>query len=234
VELEFENPSGHEHDCTLFVGTEFAPSGYGWIFPTSEQRVRVGVGVIRPDASASPADLLEQFLRSSCAGRFGLQIGSLVESHFGVIPSVTASAEFCHGRIICAGDSVGQALPLIGEGIRFSIEAGRSAGAAVAEALQGSRDHVEAFGDYESKWKARHQRAFDLAERINKRIARFQDADWDQCIPMLEGFSGDEVARILRMELGVGLSARIVAGGGVRGIRFAGRYLFSRLRRKAA
>lgn len=234
VEYEFENPAGYEHVCTLFVGRKFAPAGYGWIFPTTDDRVRVGIGIIRPDSAESAANMMDRFLKSPVAAELDLRAGNLVESHFGVIPSDSPAEAFSHGRILAVGDSAGQALSLIGEGIRYSIEAGRSAGEAIADALSGARCHEDAFRDYESAWKSRYGRRFDLAQRVNRRIARFQDADWDHFIPMLGAYSGDDIARILRMELGVGLNARVLLRGGVRGLRFAARYVAGRLRRRAA
>jgi flavin-dependent dehydrogenase len=125
VDAEFENAGMELTRAVLFVGTEFCPAGYGWIFPTWTGSVRVGIRIIRPDTKFSAADLLNTFLSSPYADGLGLPVGALIERNFGIIPSDGVAPRFLHGRIISVGDAAGQALPLIGEGIPYSVEAGR-------------------------------------------------------------------------------------------------------------
>jgi len=47
----------------LFVGSSVL-SGYGWIFPTSDGRIRVGVGIIYSNTDVSPKKFMSDFLAS--------------------------------------------------------------------------------------------------------------------------------------------------------------------------
>ncbi len=221
VEHEYRNIGTDPRRAVLFVGSEFAPSGYGWIFPTGAGTVRVGVGVIRPDTKASPADLLGAFLRSEQARAMGLDVGELLEKHFGAIPSDGAMSCFVHGRVVSAGDSAGQALALVGEGIRYSIEAGRRAGDALARALaEPAGEASDALAGYEAWWDGRYRRRFALAQLANERMGAFGDAEWDVLASLLDGLSGDDVAALLRVEFGKMLAARLALKGGRRAARF--------------
>jgi digeranylgeranylglycerophospholipid reductase len=220
VEAEFENASTEPARAVLFVGTEFCPAGYGWIFPTRTGSVRVGIGIIRPDTDLSAGDLLNAFLSSPYADGLGLRVGALIEKHFGVIPSDGTAPSFLHGRIISVGDAAGQALPLIGEGIRYSVEAGREAGEAIAAAL-GDPSRAEAcLRSYQSWWDDKYRARFTLAQRANEKMGRFSDRRWHQATGPLKGLSGDEMAALLRMEFGPSLAFKLAMRGGYRAARF--------------
>jgi digeranylgeranylglycerophospholipid reductase len=220
VEAEFENAGTETSRAVLFVGTEFCPAGYGWIFPTPTGSVRVGIGIIRPDTNLSASDLLNAFLSSPYADGLGLRVGALIEKYFGVIPSDGAAPAFLHGRIISVGDAAGQALALVGEGIRYSVEAGREAGEAIAAALRDPTRAEESLRSYQSWWDDKYRARFTLAQRANEKMGRFSDRRWQQATGLLKGLSGDEMAVLLRMEFGRWLALKLVMRGGYRAGRF--------------
>ena len=41
------------------VGQKYSDAGYGWVFPLSENRVRIGVGVGRPESNTDPLAKIE-------------------------------------------------------------------------------------------------------------------------------------------------------------------------------
>jgi digeranylgeranylglycerophospholipid reductase len=212
VEHEYESLTRPDTNAVLFVGTKFAPAGYGWVFPTLQGTVRVGIGVIRPDSDATPGDLMSAFLKSDQVQRMGLKLGDLVERHGGITPSEGPSPDLLHGRVIAVGDTVGQVLPLVGEGIRYCIESGRKAGEAIADALQTTRDPEIALQRYSRWWNATYQRPFELAQKVNRRIAGYEDPQWDERVRLMALMNGDEMAAFLRMDLtprqGLGLLLR--------------------------
>ena len=220
VEAEFENAGTETSRAVLFVGTEFCPAGYGWIFPTPTGSVRVGIGIIRPDTKLSAGDLLNAFLSSPYADGLGLRVGALIEKNFGVIPSDGAAPGFLHGRIISVGDAAGQALALLGEGIRYSVEAGREAGEAIAAALRLPSSAEASLRSYQSWWDDKYRARFNLAQRANEKMGRFSDRRWHQVTGLLKGLSGDEMAMLLRMEFGRWLALKLVMRGGYRAARF--------------
>jgi len=218
VEYEFRNRGTDPSRAVLFVGSEFSPSGYGWIFPTATGTVRVGVGVIRPDTRASPANLLDSFLKSRGVIDLQLDLGELLEKHFGVIPVDGAAGRFVHGRVVTVGDSAGQALALVGEGIRYSIESGRRAGDAIVAALQNPNAEASSLSRYEQWWRQAYARRFKVAQEINVRITAFKDSQWNRVAAILAHVSGDEVASLLRMEFGKRLGLKLAWRTGWRGL----------------
>jgi digeranylgeranylglycerophospholipid reductase len=220
IEAEFENAGTEPTRAVLFVGNEFSPAGYGWIFPTKSNTVRVGIGIIRPDTKASPSDLLNGFLASQKAAQLGLSVGNLIEKHFGVIPSDGALSTFLHHRILAVGDAAGQALALVGEGIRYGIEAGREAGNALSAALDKPAGAEASLRAYQDWWNEKYRRRFALAQRTNEKMGRFSDKAWHDATGLLTGLSGDEMATLLRMDFSRWQACKLAWRGGVKGAFF--------------
>ena len=210
AEWEMEN-AGDTSRAVLFVGGEHAPAGYGWVFPTNRGTVRVGVGVIRPDARQIPEACLREFVASRAAERLGVRGGKMLERHAGVIPSEGPAERLVYGRCVAVGDCVGQALPLVGEGIRFCIDAGRRAGAALGSALENEGRAAHFLGEYERWWLKRLRRRLVLGQRANERITRYDDPTLDRKIGHISSLDGEFVAACLRIEVTAGLALRFFA-----------------------
>jgi digeranylgeranylglycerophospholipid reductase len=214
VEYGFEQADNADDRVHLFVGDRFAPSGYGWAFPTGRGILRVGIGVIRPDTPRSPAELMQIFLESKEPERLGLKLGKLVDKHFGVIPSEGLQKKFVHGRIVTVGDAAGQALALVGEGIRFSIEAGQRLGNCLADIVCDGAQLDTLTTNYESWWNAKYRRRFTAAQLANGQFAKFRDPQWDAGTKIARRLGGNELRNILRMEFNRNEAFRWAVYGG--------------------
>lgn len=100
------------------------PSGLCWLFPQGKT-CRFGVASYRGETNLKWR--LEEFV-----GHFGLKIGDL---HGGYFPHRLAQPVV--GKVFLIGDSAGQCLPLIGEGIRPAIVFGQKCGEIIEEILEG-------------------------------------------------------------------------------------------------
>jgi len=227
VEHEFEDLSHQQETAALIAGRRQAPNGYAWVFPRRGGSVCIGVGVIRPEADRPPDELLEALLASGLPERLGFRLGARLGAHGGIIPADGPARKVVHGRVVAVGDSAGQALPLIGEGIRFCIEAGRRAGAAIANALTDANERRAHLCEYE-RWWAKRRRRWERAQKANLRLCGYTDLDWDDKARLLSLMTGDEVAAVLRMEVSTAMLARLLAR---HPFRAGGLVLRSRLRR---
>ncbi len=201
AEYEYENLCDDPHHCLLLVGSRHFPAGYGWALPGPHGRIRVGVGVLQPDTRARPRPMLDNFMASDQPARLGLRVGRLIDKHFGVLPSEPPNEAAVFGNIVCVGDSAMQALPLIGEGIRYCIEAGRFAGAAIGSASREPEAAARHLTTYERWWRKRYGYEFWLAWKMNLRIASFTDREWDMVARVMQGLSPNSIARGLRSEI---------------------------------
>lgn len=197
-EYDLFAPHCDQTEAVLLVGGTIAPSGYAWVFPWGRGRVRVGVGVIHPDSRANPDDYLDGLVAS--AGRFGVNLRGAqpLEHHSGLIPSEQFVERFAGDGILGVGDAVGNASSLLGEGIRWAIQAGRMSGEVAAQAIAEGDVSRRALEPFERQWKKCFATNLRLAHRINLRISRWDDHTWDQRTELLKQLSPHEFAEALK------------------------------------
>ncbi len=209
AEYDLYAPHFPEDMAALAVGNGIAPAGYAWAFPYGNHRVRAGVGVLRPDVAADPADFLDDFIRSYEPLREAFIGASPIERHTGVIPGEGTTTRFVTDGLMTTGDSAGQASSLFGEGIRYAMYAGRVAGQVGARAVRQDCVSAAALAPYEHEWRRRFGRSHQLAYVVNRILYGSTDAEWDSAVRALQGCGSGQFARLLASDLSIGLGFRI-------------------------
>jgi len=195
MELELHAPGYDQDEAVFWLGDDVAPGGYGWAFPVGSSRVRLGVGVVRPDSDAEPRALLEQLHKAFAALLAPGTPASPIEMHSGLMPVLAPTATSLVGDgLLCVGDAAGQGSTLLGEGIRYAIEAGRIAGDVIARAngVYTSRE----LAAYPREWKRRMGRDLAISYAVNTRICTYRDADWDRVVNRLQRLTPTQAARV--------------------------------------
>jgi len=183
AELDMHAPLVPADTCWLVMGSAVAPSGYGWVFPYGDGRVRVGVGVLKPEVDVDPRDYLERLMAlPSLAPLLGG--AQPVEMHAGLFPAERPRRVLVSPRVVAVGDAAAQGSSLVGEGIRFVMRAGTGVGRAVAESVKRGDDTPLAA--FDQSWRERFGRDFGIAYRVSLALGRFQDASWDRGVRMIE------------------------------------------------
>ena len=211
AEYDMYAPHCDESEAVLLVGSDLAPAGYAWVFPWGRHRVRVGVGIIHPDSDAKPDAYLDALVAG--AGRYGVDLRGAqpLEHHAGLIPSECFARQFAGHGILGVGDAVGQASSLLGEGIRWAIQAGRMAGEVAAAAIaKGDVSHAVLSG-FERQWTKRYGKDLRLAHKINQRIAGWDDQKWDQRLEVLKLLTPDQFVEAIKTNLTGGWLLRFLA-----------------------
>ena len=193
-------------------GANLAPAGYAWVFPWGRHRVRVGVGIIHPDSDAKPDAYLDALVAG--AGRYGVDLRGAqpLEHHAGLIPSECFAPQFAGNGILGVGDAAGQASSLLGEGIRWAIQAGKN-GRRSGGGRRSRRAMFRArgFRAFERQWTKRYGKDLRLAHKINQRIAGWDDRKWDQRLEVLKLLTPDQFVEALKTNLTGGWLLRFLA-----------------------
>ena len=211
AEYDMYAPHCDQTEAVLLVGSEFAPSGYAWVFPWGRQRVRVGVGIIHPDSHENPDRYLDALV--SGLGRYGVDLRGAqpLEHHAGLIPSECYAAKFAGDGILGVGDAAGQASSLLGEGIRWAIQAGKLAGEVAARAIAKGDTSRGMLAEFERLWVKRYGRDLRLAHKINQKISRWDDRKWDDRLEILKLLTPDQFVEALKTNLTGGWLLRFLA-----------------------
>jgi digeranylgeranylglycerophospholipid reductase len=211
-EQEVYAPYYDQDEALLVVGDDVAPGGYGWAFPCGQGRVRLGVGVVRPDSDADPQELLASLVDRVAVLRRSCSVMGPLETHAGVMPAADpASTPLVAPGLLLAGDAGVQGSTLLGEGIRYAIGAGRLAGTVGAEALARTGERhpgAEDLARYPEAWQEGMGRTMRRAYRLHLRVCRYGDEEWDQALEVVRRLRSGQVARALAGELTPGWALR--------------------------
>ena len=204
---------GAEYECycddidsstwTLMVGKKYSDAGYAWIFPLSKNRVRIGVGIGRPESNTEPLEKLHEILENRPKPLDVIGKIQPIELHYGFIPNEGVRHESIADGLVMVGDSAGQSNPLVLEGIRYAIEFGRLAGEVGARSLQHEASK-ESLTDYEKIWKARIESKIQSALKVQTRWLGLSDEEWDKEIEILRDMTVDEFLDFIKAEFTAG------------------------------
>jgi digeranylgeranylglycerophospholipid reductase len=203
---------GAEYECycddidsttwVLMVGQNYSDAGYAWLFPLSKNRVRVGVGIGRPESNAEPLEKLNKIIEKRLKPLDAIGDGGKIqplELHYGFIPNEGVRHSSIADGLIMVGDSAGQANPLVLEGIRYAIEFGRLAGKVGADSLSRNSDR-ESLLEYERSWKAKAESKIHSALKVQMRWIGLTDEQWDKEIEILRDMTVEEFLDFIKAD----------------------------------
>ncbi|HEX6819932.1 MAG TPA: hypothetical protein VF120_16270, partial [Ktedonobacterales bacterium] len=168
-------------------------------------RVRLGVGVIRPDVEADAREYLDSFTQRLPSLAPDFAGASPIEYHTGLFPSEGVVKRFVSDGLIATGDAAGHGSTLVGEGIRFAIYSGQMAGEVAAAAVTAHDSSAAFLERYERQWRGRFGREMELSYMVNQRIAAWSDERWDESMEILNRLTPAQAADLLRGDYSVGL-----------------------------
>ena len=200
---------GAEYECycenvdsetwTLMVGREYSEAGYAWVFPLSKNRVRIGVGIGRPESTTDPLEKLNSIIEKKLNPFHKMGKITPIELHYGAIPNEGLRKSTVFDGLILVGDSAGQANPLLLEGIRYAIEFGRLAGKIGAMSL--SEDSVKAsLIEYERIWRSKIESKINSAIKVQSRWIGLSDEEWNKEIEILRDLTVEEFLDFIKAE----------------------------------
>jgi digeranylgeranylglycerophospholipid reductase len=200
---------GAEYECycekvdtetwTLLVGRDYSEAGYAWVFPVSKNRIRIGVGIGRPESKVDPLQKLNSILEKKL-NPFN-KMGKIIpiELHYGFIPNEGLRKSTVFDGLLLVGDSAGQANPLLLEGIRYAIEFGRLAGKIGAMSLPSNSSKASLI-EYERTWRSTIESKIHSAIKVQSRWIGLSDEEWNKEIEILRGMSIEEFLDFIKAE----------------------------------
>ncbi len=131
--------------CELWFGSSHAPGVYSWVFPATDG-ISAGTGSFKPGGIKVLFERFKQRRGIIAEGRKRIYRIPLWKGNL-----------YNKGKVIFTGDSSGQVMPLVYEGIYYSMKAGEFAARAIIE---------KKVDNYKRRWKARFQKRFTLMDKL--------------------------------------------------------------------
>ncbi len=156
----------------LYIGSNYAPGGYAWVFPKSGEVANVGLGVRR--IHTEPAiEYLRRFIDSD--SRF--KGAKILRQSGGVTPVSGMLDKIVDDRLMLIGDAAGQILPMSGAGIHSSIDAGKIAGIVAAEAIEEGDLSAARLSVYRKSFEKDWGKMINDSRKVVEMIDKFSDDD---------------------------------------------------------
>jgi digeranylgeranylglycerophospholipid reductase len=162
----------------VFVGRKLAPGWFGWIIPSGDGRVRVGIGCDRSDKP------IHCYRRLVDAFPHLLRDVQPCRMYGGTIPLDFAPRSYADG-VLLVGDAAGQVKPFSGGGIYTGLVAARHAASAAISALTADDTSADRLRGYERAWKSEIGRELKRSLCIRRFGLALSDGDVDRLVATL-------------------------------------------------
>lgn len=161
-------PYDHDNLIELYFGNEIAPRGYVWIFPKSDRKANVGIGIggnltnwkKNGVDGADPKALLDSFIAKNDA----LRDSSTLLDFGGVISVGAPIDEFVKDNFMIIGTAAKQVDPIHGGGIALAMETAALAATVAIDAHKKKDYSRQSLLPYEKKWRD------TLGKKVAKRL----------------------------------------------------------------
>jgi digeranylgeranylglycerophospholipid reductase len=185
-----------DSDFSDFYMGSCAPGAYAWVFPKSEHRANVGlglqVGMIK--GKGKPKQYLDKFVKA----HDNLSKGTPI-AHIAGAVSVCAPIEKTVGNgIMLVGDAARQIDPMTGGGIIHSGIAAQIAGRVAAEAIEANDLSSQFFSRYEKGWRDVLESKLYRNWMVKEKYTSLSD---DTLNKIIEAISEYDIEKISVMEL---------------------------------
>ena len=158
----------------MYIGSNFAPGGYLWIFPKGDNLANIGIGISgKFSKEKSAKKYLDEFIAKKYPNV------SILTRVCGGVPCASPIKDPVSNGLMLAGDAAHQINPMTGGGIISGMKAGMIAGQVAGEAIE-KRDFSKKFLDLYSKkmfkdFGKNYERFYKIKEAVNQ----LKDSDLD-------------------------------------------------------
>lgn len=188
--VKFKN----KNNLAFYIGPEFAPHGYAWIFPMGPDTAKVGLAVYETTKNKTVPikDLLEQFI-----AKIGiLKNAQPMELHGGTLFINGGLKKLIHKNLVIVGDSALNVNPLGAEGIRHHLYAAKFASMAAAKAI--AKNNLKYLKDYERDWQKYAGKRWKISNFLTKMVYVIKsDIIFDKGLELAQNLSPAEIFDVL-------------------------------------
>lgn len=163
----------------FYLGTNYAPGGYFWVFPKGENLANIGLGISggenkKRSALAYLNDNMERFFPGA----------SVLTQIAGGVPCALTLERISGDGILLAGDAARQVNPLTGGGIGSGMVGGRVAGEIAGEAIR--KNNLKLLDTYHNAWMKERGKSHLIFDKLKEGIFNISDDEFNDIIKKLK------------------------------------------------
>lgn len=173
----------------FYMGGEYAPGGYLWLFPKGEHTANVGLGILGSKSEKGKAlFLLQKFMTNH------MPDARILEMVVGGVPVSGPIEKTATNGLLLVGDAARQSDPVTGGGIINAMDAGKIAGDVCIEASEAGDFSMNTLQEYEDRWRATIGKSLGKSLKVKNMLLKFSDEQLNQLAHSLEGEDVSQLA----------------------------------------
>ena len=159
----------------FYMGGEYAPGGYLWLFPKGENTANVGLGILGSNSEKGKAlSLLRKFMKNH------MPDARILEMVVGGVPVGGPVKQTASDGLLLVGDAARQSDPLTGGGIINAMDAGKIAGEVCIKASREEDYSINTLQAYEDRWRATIGKNISKSLKVKNILLKFTDEQLNQ------------------------------------------------------
>ena len=159
----------------FYVGQNWAPGGYLWVFPKGEGMANIGLAVGgKYTREFTAKDLLDQFLKNH------FPKAAVLSAVAGGIPVAKTLKKITTDGLMLVGDAARMVNPLSGGGITSGMISGKIAGGVAANAIKRGDYSTRGLGAFPGLWHKAVGRDHARIYRISKTVQELSDEQFEK------------------------------------------------------
>lgn len=163
----------------FYLGTNYAPGGYFWVFPKGDKLANIGLGISGGDNKKRSAlsflnDNMKKFFPNA----------SVLTQIAGGVPCALTLERISGDGIMLVGDAARQVNPLTGGGIGSGMIGGRVAGEIAGEAIR--KNNLQLLDNYHNAWMKERGKSHLIFDKLKEGIFNISDDEFNDIIKKLK------------------------------------------------
>ncbi|MGD0717499.1 MAG: NAD(P)/FAD-dependent oxidoreductase [Halobacteriota archaeon] len=189
AQYHLDNVDVLDRTMDFYIGSQYSPGSYAWIFPKGDHAANVGLAVLGSKITDKrPVDYLNEFV----ADKF--PDGQPVEFVVGGVPLSEGLKTMTSDGLMLVGDAARLTDQLTGEGIMEGLSSGTTAGTVACKAVQQKDASMKVLREYETEYNGNYfgrQRKF--AHRAKELFVHRSDEELNRMVRAVHDIRVEEV-----------------------------------------
>lgn len=157
----------------FYLGSNYAPGGYFWVFPKGERKANIGLGVSGDNnRKRSALSYLNTNMEKLYPG------ASILTQVAGGVPSAVTLDQISSEGIMLVGDAARQVNPLTGGGIGSGMIGGSIAGRLAGEAVK--KGNLGLIKNYDKEWMKERGKSHLIYDKIKEGVYDLTDEEFNE------------------------------------------------------
>ena len=156
----------------MYVGSDYAPGGYLWVFPKGDRFANIGIGISgKHSKHKSAKKYLDEFMEREYPD------AAILTTMCGGVPCAKPMKDPVKDGLMLVGDAAHQVNPMTGGGILSGMTAGAIAGEVGADAIKRNNFSAKMLSRYTDKMWKKFGKNYERFYRIKEAINNLDDND---------------------------------------------------------